>query len=71
MLSDIKLKSKKLELVSGMTLRVIPSKEMIPFPGMIIPISADSLNLTRILEDAHSNEADILLLAKKNKSSSD
>ncbi len=45
---------------------VIPSKDIVPFPNMIIPIGIDNSNMIRIVEDAHSEGNLIFVLVKKN-----
>ena len=71
MLSDIKINHESSEIEPGTTVTVIPCKELTPIPGMVIPINADSLNLTRLLENAHLSESAVLLLGKKDDLSSD
>lgn len=69
--SDIKIKSATLKLNPDMPLPVIPSKEIIPVPGVIIPISSGNASMTRLLEDAHITESEIILLGKKEQKMSD
>ena len=71
MISDIKLKPYLDKIKSGSKLKVVPSKEQVPVPGMMLPISADSSNITRVLEDAQISETEVVIIGKKDRFASD
>ncbi|PID27818.1 MAG: endopeptidase La [Candidatus Cloacimonadota bacterium] len=55
----------------GVKYPVVPLSDTIPFPALILPISLESSQQKRVIEDAHNEDTNVILLGKHEKSDLD